>query len=213
MKNVFLCIILMKFSLVVMAREKGNSFPVSSFARKYQTSDRLYWNDSTYLMDQSMLCNFQGYQNIFPQIPMIEVCGSIPFMQEKNYYLNWILWKGTVYMAQVDAYGIKNEEQRKELVKKVEKLVGKKFVPNRRIKTEKDFLLENGIMPATWVNGVFYIKKLDRPRGEGWWEYYQAILIEKGQLKSIRNIGENPRELKILLDSTSQLPRKQQMHL
>ncbi len=214
MKNVFWSIVLIFFSWGAMAQERGNSFPALSFARKYQTSDFLWWNDNRYLMDQSMLCNFQGYQDIFPEISMAEVFASFPIMQEKNYYVNWILWKGFVYVARVDAYAVKDEEQRKELIKKVEKLVGKRFVPNRRIKTEKDFLLENGVIPATWVNGVVYIKKLDKPRGEGWWEYYQAILIEKGQLKSVRNIGENPREPKFYPDSVAQqFPRKQQMHL
>lgn len=161
-----------------------------------------------------MLCNFQGYQDIFKKNYAVDVCGSIPIMQEKNYYVNWILWKGTVYLGRVDSYIVGDEEQRQELIKKVEKLVGKRFVPNRRIKTEKDFLHENGVIRATWVNGVVYIKKLEKPRGEGWWEYYQAILIEKGMLKGVRNIGENPREPKFYPDSISQqFPRKQQMHL
>lgn len=178
-----------------------------SFVPVVETSDYLFWNGQKYLMCFSPLHSFKGYRDLYPDLPFTISCMPQYATQgraEKRYAAVWIVQNDSIYLADIDFYPLyletfppqeKLPPPKEKLIGIMEKFLGAKFQTDRRF--DKSLLRKDavqGVIPAKWVNGWIYIKRIQRIKQETWAEWnkevpFLILKFRKGKLLSVEEVG------------------------
>ncbi len=163
-----------------------------------KTLDRFYMADDSipYLMSKSMLHPNKHFQDLYySELPEItEIMGEYIFCIDKNYKAYWVLADSMVYLSDIDGNGFVNDKGERfpseKNYAKLENLTGVKF--QKGIPEIKSGIPHSplGMMPATWVNGIYYLKKSKGQMSHDKWDTmpYIELVIKNGILVSTRNI-------------------------
>lgn len=136
------------------------------------TADKLYRNGKRHYMSVSPLAAFDGYLDLYPQVPnplgyheSWDVTYGDRMAREKNYSVTWKIADGKLYLSDlyfftldIPEYDYKDYFKPDENARftAIEKLTGKKFDRSShvaRIKPQSPY----GVIPATWFSDTLYI--------------------------------------------------------
>lgn len=161
------------------------------------TSDVIFLDSIRCLMDRSPLHGLKGYEYLLPiGLTMIDP----PFPpgttgdEEKQYAAIWTLADSTLYLSAID--GIRTNPRVYMSTKYIPEM--KKFLIGKKALKKDETPLDKTPIRATWVTGVFYVKKaVDKP-----WEFFDwgawnkspftELTFDKGKLVSAKEIETLP---------------------
>lgn len=177
-----------------------------SFVPVVKTSDYLFWNGQKYLMSFSPLHFFKGYRDLYPDLPftistfIYATRGS----EDKRYAAVWIIQNDSIYLADIDFHPLyldtfppqeKLPPPKEKLIGIMEDFLGAKFQADLRFDKPQPYDKQsvNGIIPARWVDGWLYIKRIQRIEQETlteWRETVPFLLLkfQKGKLLSVEEV-------------------------
>lgn len=165
------------------------------------TSDMFYWDGVRCLMSLSPLYFFEGFKDIYPDVPCYEIqadFGEMPY-EDKNYGAVWGVIDKMLYLCEVEfRYSFLSEKEINKLFpdneqyKKLEKLIGARFRKLTTYKNAQIPISPYGVIPATWVNGTFYIKRIREYETVRQWDALpcKRLVFKQGKLISVDDVWE-----------------------
>ncbi|MGL6179604.1 MAG: hypothetical protein ACRC13_10450 [Tannerellaceae bacterium] len=170
---IVVCFALLKGTF--LASQEYKKFEDLIMDLQWGETDYVFKDSLMYLLNKSFLIDFDGYKNLYPEIGKSEVSfaeggGSIDY--DMNYTPFWLIRNDSIYLIGISLNsdrGRKNDgtveledQLPAERFLRMEKFVNKRFekgdIPQVCAKLIRPGY-SIGIMFASWVNGVYYIKQ------------------------------------------------------
>lgn len=127
------------------------------------TNDRMFMDSLRYLMDVTPLAGFKNYEKMYngpfnTPFPAYRSC-TVGKM-DKLYAPQWALLDDSLYLYAVDydVRAVVEPGMSRDLNRLIEKLVGKKFIRDKRCRGLPLDSLSDGLLSASWFSGVLRIK-------------------------------------------------------
>lgn len=166
------------------------------------SSDIFHYEGKKYLMEKSPLDFFEGYRELYNEIPkfLVETMpggGSV----DKNYAAGWIIRDGELYLSNInfkDCVGVLPDGVEKlypdnEVFKRMERLTQRKFEKYTYSKGFNYIPNPYGFLKASWFTGTLFVKRpLDSDRQEtlAHWQAEPSLrlIFQEGKLISITKV-------------------------
>ena len=122
-----------------------------------QTIDVIIWDNVEYMMSQSPLSFFNGYESIFGDINTRKFNPEAPTDFDKNYKAKWIILNKMLYLYDVEILEGKEKYPDKQIP--LEQLTKREFHTGNDIKPNDPSKFPYGILFASWFSGFIYVKR------------------------------------------------------
>ena len=168
--------------------------------------DELYWYSrkefTVYNLSECPLSVFEGYKRLFPvPVSVADQRGGY-VRKDKNYFAVWAVIDSMLYLCDVRIDAFRNDSDRDAEREKerqylpdnkkyrlIEKMTGEKFQMSTGGVKKSVPSKPQGVLPATWFDGVVLMKKNTADAFEIWFTTpFLEVAFRKGKVISVKEV-------------------------